>query len=184
MAQPYDPVQRHLYYERTKRLKGRRPGSGRLPSPVDRVGTTPIRRIKERTAKPTTKKELKAKAQARVVRLTQKLNRLQDALKEAHEALREQKKAARESRNADKKEEKKNSDDKTTAKERAAAERYRNKNKAELKNKAKKAADSSQKKTVSEMSEAELGDRITKITKLISSAKEQIKKANAQANSL
>lgn len=184
-ASNYDPVKRHLYYERTKRLKGRQ-RNGSIPERLPgRIGTTPIRRLRERTQKPTNTKELKAKAQARVLRLTQKLNRLQDALKESHEALRKQKQAAKESRDTAKEKEKKSSDDKTTAKERAAAERYRKTHKAEIKEKAKKEADSSPtKKPVSEMNEAELGDRIKKITTLISKAKEQIKKANALANSL
>lgn len=179
MTKPvYDPVKAHEYYLRTRQLKGRQPAA--VADTLKRVGAA---RVAKKTVvrKPVSQAEVKKRAQARVVRLTAKVHALTKALHEAEDALR-----------AKRKEAKQNSDGKTTAKERAAAKQYRDKHKSEIAAKEKKAADksgggSSSKpsgpKSVSEMSESELTDRISKIKGLITAAKKQIQSANALAHS-
>lgn len=169
----YDPAKAHDYYERTKRLKGRQPGSAE--ETLKRVGTTTV----AVTRKPINANGAKSRAQARVVRLTTKLHSLQNALKEAEDALQNLRKEA-----------KKNSDGKTTTKEKLAAKKYRDTHKSEIKTKAKKVAaktsgstSPSAPKSVSEMSESELTDRVSKIKTAVSNAKQQIQKANSIAHS-
>lgn len=176
----YDPRKAHEYYLRTRHLKGRNPAGAKIvDSTLEKIGSVKV------TKKPANRPERKASAQNRVIRLTEKLHTLQKALAEAETALREKK---QKSRQTQQQEDKKNSDNKTTAKERAAAQKYRDTHKSKLATEAKRSAGSSgggsSPKSVSEMSESELTDRISKIKNLISSAKQQIQAANSQAKSM
>lgn len=169
----YDPSKAHDYYERHKHLKGRHPGAAEV---VKKVGNTTVRPTnKTNTA---AQQRSQTAARARVVRLVTKLHSLQDALQEAETALRNKRQ-----------ETKKNSDGKTTVKERSASKKYRDTHKSEIASKEKKnssssGGSSSGSKGVSGMSESELSDRVSKIKGLISNAKQQIQAANAQATSL
>ena len=178
----YDPQKAHDYYERHKHLKGRQPGAAEAT--LNRIGAT--RLAPKVSRKPISSTEAKARAQARVVRLTAKVHSLTKALQEAENALR-----------AKRKEAKQNSDGKSTAKEKQAAQKYRDTHKAQIAAKEKKDAaksggsstsstsssSSSGPKSVSEMSESELTDRISKIKGAIADAKKQIQSANALAHS-
>jgi hypothetical protein len=182
----YDPQKAHDYYERHKHLKGRQPGAAEAT--LKRVGATRVSSAVNR--KPVTASEAKSRAQARVVRLTAKVHSLTKALQEAEDALRAKRKEAQQ-----------NSDGKTTAKERAASKKYRDTHKSQIAAKAKKdnsksggsssstsstsssSSSSSGPKSVSEMSESELTDRISKIKGAIADAKKQIQSANALAHS-
>lgn len=176
MKPPYDPVKAHQYYELHKKLKGRR-----VSTPVTttkRVGTA-----RPKASVQSSKHKQQAEARARSVRLTKKLHSLQTALKEATDALHKKRVAAQKSRATAKKTAKKNSDGKTTAKERQQAKEYRDKHKAEIAAKAKKKTSSPAKKSVSSMTEKELTTRITNIRSLIASAKKQLKEANSLSHS-
>lgn len=177
-ARTYDPVKAHKYYEEHKHLKGRQ------RSGVDQNRTN--HRIYQPPPKATSTKK---SAQARVLRLTEKIAKLNHALKEAQDALRAKQKAARE-----------NSDGKSTAKQKQLSKEYRQKHKNEIAQKRRREAgtksggsgtsttggsksSSPTKKSVSQMSETELKDRIRKIKSLISSAKTQLRDANALSHS-
>lgn len=174
----YDPQKAHDYYERTKHLKGR--NRRQTEDFTKSRGSTKVRprRPGEPMANMVTPKQ---SAQMRVVRLTEKIHKLNDALHQAQEALRNKREEAR-----------KNSDGKTTAKERADAKKYRDTHKSELATKRKKdssssgssSTSSSGPKSVSEMSESELTDRISRIRGAISDAKTQLQEANSLAHSL
>jgi hypothetical protein len=181
MKPPYDPQKAHDYYEKHKHLKGRHPGAATAAT-LKRVGGTPV----GKTGAPSAKQK-KAAAQQRAVRLTQKLTSLNKALQEATEELRIKRAAAQRSRATAKKTAKKNSDGKTTAKERQQSKEYRKKHKAQLAAKAKKAKSgggSTPKKHVKDMTIHELTTRVSKIKSLISEAKSQLKAANSLSHSL
>jgi len=181
MSAPYDPQKAHDYYEKHKQLKGRHP-SGAKPAAGGRSGAGSPGGGSAHTAA----EKRKAAARARTIRLTHKLHSLQVSLKEATEALAKKKQAASKSRATAKKTARKNSDGKTTAKERQQAKEYRQKHKSEIAAKAKKGGSSSgggSHKKVSEMTQTELTTRITKIRSAISSAKKQIQQANSLSHS-
>jgi hypothetical protein len=123
----------------------------------------------------------KTSAQQRVVRLTEKIGKLNDALKKAEEALQNKRNEARQ-----------NSDGKTTAKERQDAKKYRDTHKSQLAAKRKKSSSSSSgssssssgPKTLASMSESELVDRVDRIKGLITDAKRQLQSANSLAHSM
>jgi hypothetical protein len=149
----YDPRKAHDYYEKHKKLKGRKPGRiteddprwnpktmgnkrGRLPSSIDpRTGKT-IEEIQQ-NAKAKQKKELAASIQS----LDKKLQRLEAKIRELrHEAAQEDRKSKAKKERASKEREK----PKTAAEKAKAAresEKYRDKHKQELKSKAKKDSD-------------------------------------------
>lgn len=182
MTGPYDAQKAHEYYELHKHLKGRHPGTART---LTRTGGTRVR-----GKRPPSAAERQAAARARSVRLTKKLHSLNAALREATEALRKKRQAAQKSRATAKKTARKNSDGKTTAKERLKSKEYRQKHKAELASKAKKAGSSSKgkspaaKKSVSSMSESELTHRISTIKSLITDAKRQLRAAHSLSHSI
>lgn len=176
----YDPRKAHEYYLRTRQLKGRSPKQ--IEDLVKKTGSDrAVTRPKSQRANTA---NAKTSSRMRVVRLTEKVAKLQNALKEAEDALR-----------AKREEAKKNSDGKTTAKERADSKKYRDTHKSQLATKRKEktastgssstsSTSSSAPKSVSEMSESELVDRVSKIKGLISEAKKQIQSANSLAHSL
>lgn len=132
----YDPVKAHEYYMRTRELKGRKP-SRRAASPrrtVTTLGNPPAKAgFKGAKQSP---KEMRRRAQAKVGRLNTKVNKLEVALTQAKSELSK----ARQSQSAT---ERKNSDGKTTAKERQDSKEYRDKNKAKIEKQSKKSTTSS-----------------------------------------
>jgi len=125
----YDPVKAHEYYERTKKLKGRRRGSSVDP----RIGKTMGQISKDARAKQ--RKELAARIQS----LSRKLQKLEAKIremetKEASEDRKGKAKAERAAKEADK--------PKSAAEKAEAAresEKYRDKNQQKLKSEAKDA---------------------------------------------
>lgn len=175
----YDPRKAHDYYERHKHLKGRQ--SHNVENVMKTAGSTKV--VKRKNPQMAKTVDSRKSAQMRVVRLVQKLHSLQNALKQAEEALANKRKEA-----------KQNSDGKTTVKERNASKKYRDTHKAQIAAKEKKSAtstpssssggSSSGPKSVADMSESELTDRVSKIKGLISTAKKQIQAANSLAHSM
>lgn len=158
---PYDKVKAHEYYLRTRQLKGRKKAA-----PVAPKG----RPVMAKMVSASEHQKIHKQTVARLARLTTKLHSLQNALKEAEQALQNKRQQAQ-----------KNSDGKTTAKERQAAKQYRDTHKAQIKATEKKASSSggsSAPKSVSQMSESELTTRVTHIKHLIASAQKQIKATN------
>lgn len=169
------------YYQRTKKLKGRRSGSD-----YDTGGLPPRRPPSPWTTQ--NPKDPKAVA-ARVERLEKKVATLNKALSVASAALsaarQEERKKARES-----------SDGKTTAKERQDSQEYRDKHKEELKAKAKKestsssssggssSSSSSSSKSVSAMTSEELVTRIIKIQSALKDARRQLSNAKQKLGQL
>jgi hypothetical protein len=138
----YDPVAAKEYYEKHKKLKGRKrgaappPATGRRPSGQDpRRGKT-IGKIHQ-DAKAKQKQELAARIQS----LDGKLKRLEAKIRELrHEEAKEDRKSKAKKERASKEREK----PKTAAEKAEAAresEKYRDKHKQELKSKAKKDRD-------------------------------------------
>jgi hypothetical protein len=143
-ARAYDPVKAHEYYERTKKLKGRRRGSsqptsnGQRPSGQDpRTGLT--REKIAQNAKAKQRKELAARIQS----LEGKLRKLEAKIREMeHEEASEDRRGKAKQERAAKEREK----PKTAAEKAEAAresEKYREKHQQELKTKAKEASDKS-----------------------------------------
>lgn len=115
----YDPIKAHQYYERTKKLKGRRRGRGEEPRASGSVGQGLVRRRDPRTGKQMGQIHREAKAKQKK-ELSQQINRLQDALKRLEARIR---KLEHEEASEDRKGEAK--------KERAAKERDKPKSAAE-----------------------------------------------------
>lgn len=168
----YDPKKAHDYYEKHKHLIGR--GGKQTEDLLKTAGSTGVRprRPGEAMAKMVSPKQ---SAQMRVVRLTEKVHKLQDALNEAENALRLKRQTANAKPTAA-----------TKAKQKAASKKYRQTHKSQIAAAAKKAAASSGggNTPVSQMSETDLVSRISKIKGAISNAKQQIQAANALAHSL
>ena len=121
----YDPVKAHAYYERTKKLKGRK-----------KVSTITKSRRTSSKPKPLTPAQLKMKAaKERVGRLQGKVNSIRKSLSEVQAELVQKRHDAVQAN-------KKNSDGKTTAKERAQSQAYRDKNQTKIAQKAKATAKS------------------------------------------
>ena len=133
-ADNYDPAKAHAYYERTKKLKGRKSDGSSRGSGLGGPGT-PESGIRPRLLRSNISNKPKVSPQtsasnATVVRLKAKVVALSGALSKAKQALSEKRAAARET-------EKDNSDGKSTAKEKQASKEYRDKNKAEIASKRK-----------------------------------------------
>lgn len=173
---PYDPKKAHQYYEEHKHLKGRQPGKSELNNSGGH-GTS--RSVTRKNPVMATMVGPKQNAQLRVVRLTQKISKLQDALKKAEAALLTKRKTERQ-----------NSDGKTTAKEKQAAQKYRDTHKSQIAAKEKQksssggGSSSSGSPSLSSMSTSELESRISRIKGLITDARQQLSAANSLAHSL
>lgn len=169
----YDPVKAHDYYERHKKLKGRKKASPASSSPsssgVPKTSTSrPVLKLSPKTTM----------AQARVSRLKSKVSKLEGALSAARAALSKK-------RQTSAKETKKNSDGKTTAKERQDAKEYREKHQQEIASKRKKEDSSkSSSKSVDSMGVEELKTRIINIQSALKDAKRQLSNANHQLGQL
>lgn len=142
----YDPVRAHEYYEKHKKLKGRRPGLGRLvgfrPRGSSRGQDPRTGKTRERIhseAKAKQKKELAT----RIRSLEGKLQKLEAKIRELEhkEASEDRKSKAKKERAAKEKDKPKSAAEK--AKDARESEKYRKEHKQELKNKAKKASDKS-----------------------------------------
>lgn len=175
MYQEYTPEDRrrnHEYYERTKQLKGRKKGVAKSVSSK----TKPA-------AKTNPKDSPKVqKAKARISRLRGKISKLKGALSEVNAEMSKKRAAAR-------KTEKKNSDGKTTAKERQSSKEYRDKHQQEIASKSKSktksgGSSSSSSNSVSDMTMEQLQTRATKIRGLIKSAQKQLSNANQELGQL
>lgn len=165
----YDPVKAHEYYERTKKLKGRKKSSQQVTS---------------KAAKKPVVDPKRQKAMARISRLRDKLNRLNKALSATEAELSSRRQAARD-------EKKKNSDGKTTAKERQASQDYRDKHQQEIKNKQKQdnkkdnsSTPASKSNGLASMSIQELNTRALKLKGLVREAQHQLSNANQQLGQL
>lgn len=178
MARPgYDPVKAHDYYERTKKLKGRKKGTSAATSGAS-----------NKSVKSPGKLAAQQKAKARVGRLRGKIARLKTALSETEALISQKRQEARKTA-------KKNSDGKTTAKERQDSKQYRDKHKQELASKRKakdtksggssgSSSSGSAPKSPQDMSLAELEDRSIKIRVTIQEAQRQLSNANQQLGQL
>lgn len=170
----YDPVKAHEYYLRTRQLKGdEAKASPSKISPRSGSNVATSNKAKPPTKPTTTSSTVVVKE--RVIRLKGKVDKLQGALTEALNALSEK-------RQNKAKEEKANSDGKTTVKERQAAKDYRERNQAKIAEKRKQEAgsgggSSSSTRSVSSMSESELITRVDKIRTALSMAREQLASA-------
>ena len=166
----YDPVKAHAYYEAHKQLKGR----------TKSTSSTTKSAPQSHNAAPAPKASPKMQAaQSRVGRLRSAVQKLQSALSEANAALAAKRQTARETK-------KKNSDGKTTVKERQSAKNYRDKHQAEIKAKEKKkpSSSSSSSNSVSDMSVQELTARIIKIRGALDDAKKQLATAQHELGQL
>lgn len=172
----YDPVKAHEYYERTKELKGRASG-GRSNVSIVQPKKSSSNGSKGPNKPSKSETEARDKAMARVNRLEGKVQLLEQSLSKALATLSKKRiEAARE--------EKKNSDGKTTAKERQSSKEYREKNREKIndktaeKRKSKSGGSSrssgSSSKKESGMSVADLESRISKIRSTLRDAKHQL----------
>lgn len=205
MADKYDPVKAHNYYERHKHLKGRRAApksSGNRPPPMG-VGS---RRVDDsaNSSRHITRKpayfKAQAETQARVKRLTVAVSKLKSALSTAEAELSKKRQAASAAA-------KKNSDGKSTAAEKTASKQYRDKHKTELSTKEKQqrqaagskpkstssssgssssssTSSSSSSSSVSSMSTSELVTRISHIKSALREAQTQLSTAQRQLGQL
>lgn len=165
----YDPVRAHEYYMRTRRLKGRRRGSGRDP----RAGRT--RRQISRSARARQRRELAT----RIQNLERKLRQLdrQIMVQMAAEALENRKGKAKQERAAKEKDKPKSAAEK--AQIARDNEKYRKKNQGVLKTKARQAGKSgggSSKSTgdAKKASVSELKSLATRVRGQIAVAKERL----------
>jgi hypothetical protein len=178
----YDPVKAHEYYEKHKKLKGRKKGSAQ-PRPNRNAGTGKIptgfaksNAKRHESAKAKQKKELAARIQS----LSKKLNELEALIrKKEHEEKADNRKSKAKKERAAKEKDK----PKTAAEKAKAArenEKYRDKHKQGLKNKAKKAASksggssSSKNKPAAKASVSELKVLATKVKGQIAVAKQKL----------
>jgi HK97 family phage prohead protease len=176
-ANNYDPAKAHAYYERTKKLKGRKSDGSSRGSGLGGNGTPESGLIFRSKSKKTNSSKPKVSPEtstsnATVVRLKAKVVALSGALSKAKQALSEKRAAARET-------EKKNSDGKSTAKEKQASKEYRDKNKAKIaeKRKSESSSDSPDPGGYSSMSVEELTVRVSTIQRTLGEAKRQLTEA-------
>lgn len=165
------------YYLRTRQLKGRKKGSGQVGSGGRQLTAVATVNSPEKTRA----------AKERVERLKGKVATLQDSLTKTLNALAEKRRNAKE-------EERKNSDGKTTAKERQSAKEYREKNEQKIAEKRRQDAKTSKSsggssstsssKSVSDMSVEQLESRVIKIRSALSDAKRQLSNASQQLGQL
>lgn len=186
----YDPQKAHQYYERTKKLKGRKNTSPPPPPKVglgSRVVTDLASSSRHRSHSPTTQPQMGSAGEAarqRVIRLKAAVSKLQGALTQARAALSQK-------RAAEKKTAKENSDGKSTQAEKAASQKYRDKNQAKIASKASSSSSSgssssssSSTSSVSTMSVTELETRIINIQRALTDAKRQLSTAQQQLGQL
>lgn len=187
MANPdYDPVKRREYYLRTRELKGDRVAtyasttSKKTTSSQGTSSTPP----KSRDSGPSSDKsqpssEQRAAAVEKVNRLKGKVKTLEGALTKANAALVIKRRNAR-------RDEKKDSDGKTTAKEKQDAKEYREKNRAKLRQKEKDRREKGSKSSssgpvrVADMSVDQLETRVTNIKIALVSARKQLADASTR----
>lgn len=172
VGEVYDPVKAHLYYEKHKKLKGRKKGSA-----FDPGGNAATRGLGKRSTKAKQRQEL----QDHIQTLSKKLAKLEDLIRkrEHEEASDNRKSKAKKERAA------KERDKPKTAAEKAEAarenEKYREKNQQKLKNNAKQDAKSgggsakkSSESKSSKPSVSELRSLATKVRGQISVAKQKL----------
>jgi len=158
-AANYDPAKAHEYYERTKKLKGRKKGTNKSKGSGQSNGSSS-------SASKTS--EQTSTANATIVRLKAKVTALTKALSEAKQILSEK-------RQAEAKTKRENSDGKTTVEERTASKKYRDTHKAEIA--AKRSKSEPESRSLSSLTIDELSDRISRITSALSEAKRQLAEA-------
>jgi len=171
VALGYDPVKAHEYYLRTRKLKGRQPGSGKQPEGFAKANAN-----RHDSAKAKQKKELAARIQS----LSAKLSKLEALIrKREHEAASEDRKGkAKKERAAKEKDKPKSAADK--AKAARENEKYRKKHHQQLKTKAKQASNksgggsSSKDKKSTKHSVSELKALATKVRGQIAVAKQKL----------
>jgi len=163
----YNPVKAHEYYERTKKLKGRKKGAERAKNG---------RSVGVKSSNPTFSSGTKDSAE-RVNRLKAKVATLEKALSAAQAALSKKRQDARKTK-------KDNSDGKSSEKEKRTSKEYRDKHKQEIATKRKKdkssssGSSSSSSTSISDMSADELESRIIKIRSALTDAKRQLSNAS------
>jgi hypothetical protein len=172
---PYDPKKAHDYYLRTRKLKGRKPGSA--PPKIGGLGArsafakvkVPKKHTQVSDLSPQQKRELQVVARARVQKAQQKLNELNRKLKDK---LAEAKKAERDAKKPKTASEK--------AKDARESEKYRKSHKQELKTKAKgkREADKASGKDTSSSNSVE------GLKKQIASAEKELATAKAKQKAL
>lgn len=160
MPKVYDPVKAHEYYVRTRKLKGREKGAGK---------TSSGRAKSSGKSANAGSADRQKKAQERVTRLKATVSKIQSAISEAEAALSAKRQTAAKTE--------KNSDGKTTAKERQSAKEYRDKHKQEIAAKRRKTTSSSggssksSSTSVSDMGVQDLRIRISKLKSALRDAK-------------
>jgi hypothetical protein len=168
---PYDPKKAHDYYERTKKLKGRKKGSAKPPSATNRAGAKPP--VKKHTQvkdlSPQQKKELQAYAAQKVQEAQKKLNELNRKLKDK---LAEAKKAERDAKKPKTASEK--------AKDARESKKYRDKHQTEVKTKAKAKREASKASGKDDSS----SDSVAGLKKQIATAEKALNTAKAKAKAL
>lgn len=183
----YDPQKAHAYYERTKNLKGRKPG--RKPHvvgpPKVGQGSRVVDDSPNSSRHASGKKRQTAAAATDVVK--QRVVRLQGAVKKLDGALTEARAALSAKRATAKKTAKENSDGKSTESEKTASAKYRDKHKTEIATKRKQSSpsstsgsSSSSTSSVSTMSVTELETRVINIQSALTDAKRQLSTAQQQ----
>jgi HK97 family phage prohead protease len=182
----YDPAERHRRYEESKKNKGRRKGAGTSEGgywPTGRPPDSTTSGPKPSNPSPNTTKDTPQQAQARVTRLEGKIKTLEGSLTAAMTALADKRRTAAET-------EKKNSDGKTTAKEKQQDKEYRDKNKAKIAEKQRKERESSSSSggsstssstSVADMSVDQLESRVSSIRSALSKAKKLLSDAKRAA---
>jgi hypothetical protein len=187
----YDPVKQHEYYERTKKLKGRKKASsdvtGFVARAVERAQRSVAKGPDPRTGK--TKEQIHKDARAKqrqelseqIQGMEQRLQKLQALIKkrEHEEASEDRKGKAKKERAAKEKDKPKTAAEKAEAKR--DSEKYRDKHKQELKSKRKKddgkSDDSSKKKSGGKSGKhtvAELKVRVAEVKGQIQAAKQKL----------
>lgn len=157
---PYDPVKAHEYYERTKKLKGRRPGAGKpvVKKPAPRQHTL----ISDLS--PRQKVELRAYAQRKVQEIQKELSDLNKKLKAKLAEAKKPETAAEKSKKA------------------REAKKYRESHKQELKTKAKRSAAKTGGGSTTTKEPA--SDSVEGLKKQIADAETRLKSAQAKAKAL
>ncbi len=175
----YDPVRAREYYLKTRKLKGRRKGTEKLP--VGRVLSDAENKVERKralarriAAKKARNKKLKEEAEARVLQLQARLDKLKDILAELTKQAKARSGIETKSTSKEKAENKKANEDRKPA---TAAE------KKEAAKRAKEAADKKKDGDPSLSDQAkELDAKIAKVRESIAKMKEQIADAKKKAS--
>lgn len=128
-GQPYDPQKAHDYYERTKKLKGRKKGQGDTLKPANGQPKAP--------AHPASNARQKKELAVRIQNLEGKLQKLEALIKKKEHAEQSDARKAKAKKNASAKEAAKPDTAAEKAKKAREGKKYRAKNKTKLGNKAK-----------------------------------------------